>query len=62
MSRVFPVLILTLIGDLFDLIGLLIGTLKSLLLTEEWGGVITEEFVDLVFLIIVLQTISEEDR
>ena len=32
-----------------------------LLSTTEWGGVITREFIDLVFLIIVLQTISEED-
>ena len=62
MSRVFPVLTLTLIGDLFDFVGLLIGALYFLLVTEKWGGVITEKFVDLVFLIIVLQTISEEDR
>jgi hypothetical protein len=36
--------------------------LNSLLSMKEGGGVNTVEFIDLVFLIIVLQAISEEDR
>ena len=46
-----------LVSWLLVILELLIWALWYLLLTKEWSGVNFEEFVDLVFLIIVLQTL-----